>query len=596
MGLRSPQQLQRAKAKEVQPNQAKVAPFQDNTLTEAVSTGVNAYNTEYNRNLRVQRAKNRSDAIAKVSIKNRINETAKLYQAQLAELRGSQVVTDSQPLLEKMSGDFEKERENIPEEYRYIFDQERNNATTDFKNKYAVKAYSEETLRLDSLAAGNIKTKMQEASNKISEIIPFRDEESGTDPDPFSIKIKELDEAVKDSFVAKGLENREVELRQAQVQARSKALLQGIETFAASKRTDLLDMAQKAFDAYGNSESYMTLEDREAAFKALAAGKASAKGEIAYQLASSAIQSSPDNASILDIKSKIFVGTKDADIAIKAGSLADGLYNARDREIRDNNISARSEVLQLLRQEKPKEALNRLQQITDGETFNKALEDYNQFYRGNIASDPDVVKSLEERLIANPESFDRINLDGVAGISARDRQMFETKRQIAAKKKSDSRYGLLTGEYETSAIERVGNTIEMLHLEKNGEVMHPTRMAENRLKLKSEYYKILNERPQEFNRAVIEKELLDRARKDLYLTVPKKFGPFEVPQTIGVGDFKVKVPTSISQETIPNPDFGEDITVTAEELQRAKRAQPNVDEKTLRNAIISIKRRQKQAK
>lgn len=587
MGLRSPQQLERAKQDKVQPNQAQVKAFQDTSVTDAATSATNAYNTAYNANYRAQKVKNRSDAIAKVSIQNQINRISKVSEAKLGSLKGDQVITEGPKIYEQTQEEYKKVKETINPDYHYLFTQEQDKADTSYDSKYLVKAYSEESERLDRLSAQNIKTKMDETANKISVIRGLGVDVSQDEGDSFESKILELDESVKDAFVAKGFdpEQRGVELSTEQVQARSKSLLQGIETYASSKRTDLLSMAQKAFDTYGNNPRYMTAGDREAAYKALNAGKDSAKGEIAYQIANAAMEEHP-NSSLLEIQQDINRKTNSTDITSRANTLVGTLYNARERKKKELNVESLDEIVINLRKGDVPTAVAELRGVSDNEAFSKGVEYINQFNRGGFVTDPNAQSFLEQKFINRPEDFDSIDLNKFS-LSNRDRQMWETKKQLAAKKKSDSRYGLQTGAYEERTVNKVMSVIPSLYLNERGNTMHPTEIAKNKLKVMSDYYQVIAENPNEFNPDVIERKTIERARTGLYKsTRPTVFG-IEVPKSIGVGSLQIPVPFSADVIT-PNEDYGKNPNevVSPQEIQKYKDLVPNKSDDEIRQAII----------
>jgi len=582
MGLRSPQQLEKAKAEKARPNQTEVKAFQDTSVTDALNTGMQSYNVQFNRNLRKTTA-------AKTSFKNQINRVAKEAEARLGGLQGDEVISKAPKIFEETQKEYKKLYETVPPELQGVFAEEKDRADISLNSKYIVKSYTEETKRLEAISAQNIKTAMDELSNKISLV---QDGNQGTAVE-FRQKIGELDASVRDSFINKGFDVnlRAEELKQEQTKVRSKALLQGIETFASSKRTDLIDIAQKTFDIYGDSPEFMTPADKEAAFKALNAGRQSAKGEIAYSLAEDAIKALPANASLYELESVIFKGTQDASIVTMANGVVRELYNSRERAKKDQQIQLLNDVTYDLKIGKPEEAQKKLNSITDAETYKKAVDAYNEMSRGNIISNPDTVTRLEQMFIRRPEDFDRVDLSKEM-LSNRDRQMFETKKQIAAKKKSDSRYGLLTGAYEDNIVNKTLNIVSDLQFGSRGEAMLPKERAENRLKIMSEYYAVLAENPNEFNQDVIARKVLDRVRGGLYKTQrPKVFG-IDIPNQINLGP--VSVPIPMKDEVVPNPDFALDAElVTPEELQRAKQRYPQYSDEFLKDKIKVIKRRQK---
>lgn len=591
MGLRSPQQLEKVKKEKVQPNQAQVKAFQDTTITDATQAGVNAYNTAYTNSNRAQKVKNRSDAIAKISIKNQIDRISKVSEAKLGSLKGDEVITDGPKIYEQTQQEYKKAKESIAPQYHYLFTQEQDKADTSYDSKYLVKAYSEESDRLDKLSAQNIKTKMDEASNKIAVIRGFGVDISNDEADSFESKIAELDETVREAYIAKGYdpEQRGNELFQEQIKVRSKSLLQGIETYSSSKRTDLIAMAQKAFDTYGNNPRYMTAGDREAAYKALNAGKDAAKGEIAYKIANEAMDAHP-NSSLLEIQQDVNRKTNSTDITSRANTLISTLYNARERKKKEIDVKSLDTIVTNLRKGDVPMAVSELRKVSDNDTFSKGVEYINQFGRGGFVTDPTAQETLEKMFIDRPEDFDSVNLDNYA-LSNRDRQTWETKKQLAAKKKSDSRYGLITGAYQDRVVGKVLSVVPSLYLDKRGNVMHPTEIAENRLKVMSDYYQVIAENPNEFNPDVIERKVIDRARKGLYENKrPTVFG-IEIPKSIGIGPVQIPIPFSDDVVT-PNEKYGmPQDAVPIDEIQKYKAVMPNKSDDEIRQAIIRARQK-----
>ena len=72
MGLRSPQQLDKAQKKSVNPNQAKVEPFQDESLSNAVKQLSSSYSQEYQDAYAKNKVLARKQAIAKTNINNMV--------------------------------------------------------------------------------------------------------------------------------------------------------------------------------------------------------------------------------------------------------------------------------------------------------------------------------------------------------------------------------------------------------------------------------------------------------------------------------------------------------------------------------------------
>jgi hypothetical protein len=584
MGLRSPQQLERAKTQAAKPNQTEVKPFQDTSLTDAVNTGMNAYNVEYQRNLR-------KNTIAKTSFKNQINAVAKEAEARLGGLEGDDVITKAPEIMKATQKEYKKLFDNVPPDLQGVFEEEKKKADINLNSKYLVKSYIEESKRVEKFSAQNIKTAMDELSNKISLI---QDGNQGTAPE-FREKVGELDSAVRDSFISKGFDVklRAEELKQEQIKVRSKALLQGIETFAASKRPDLIASAEKAFKAYGDSPNFMTPSDRESAYKALLAGKESADGEIAYQLATEAMSKENEGKSLNELIGQIVSKTNTTDVTSRAVSLTTAWYEAKNvRAKNEKNAADINAVYSDLLNNKPEEALKKISLIKDKDASQEAFKVFNAHSRGNFYSDPATLKKLEDIYLFYPEGFDKLNLDREA-LSPQDREMWRTKQQIAAKKKSDSRYGLVTGKYLDDTVSKVMNTIPMLYLQERGKVMHPTEVAKNRLNAERLYWQVIGENPLEFNQSVIERKVLDLARRDMYSVTPKKIGDWEVPKEVDI--FGVKIPVPFSGDKVePNPNFGADpMEPTPEQIQMYKKKYPKKSEQEIRDAYKAVKSRQK---
>ena len=584
MGLRSPQQLERAKTQAAKPNQTEVKPFQDTSLTDAVNTGMQSYNVEYQRNLR-------KNTIAKTSFKNQINAVAKEAEARLGGLEGDDVITKAPEIMKATQKEYKKLFDNVPPELQGVFEEEKKKADINLNSKYLVKSYIEESKRVENFSAQNIKTAMDELSNKISLI---QDPGKGTAPE-FREKLGELDAAVRDSFINKGFDVnlRSEELKQEQTKVRSKALLQGIETFAASKRPDLIASAEKAFKAYGESPEFMTPSDREAAYKALLAGKESADGEIAYQLATEAMSKENEGKSLNELIAQIVSKTNTTDVTSRAVALTTAWYEAKNvRAKNEKNAADINAVYADLLAGKSEEALKKINSIKDKDTSKEAFNLFNAHSKQNFYSDPSTMKKLEDLYLFYPEAFDKLNIDREP-LSPQDRDMWRTKQQIAAKKKSDSRVALRTGAHLDSTVNKVMNTIPMLYLQERGKVMHPTEIAKNRLNVERLYWQVVEENPLEYNQSIIERKVLDLARRDMYSVSSKKIGDWEVPKEVDI--FGVKIPVPFSGDKVePNPSFGADpMEPTPEQIQMYKKKYPKKSEQEIRDAYKAVKSRQK---
>jgi hypothetical protein len=137
------------------------------------------------------------------------------------------------------------------------------------------------------------------------------------------------------------------------------------------------------------------------------------------------------------------------------------------------------------------------------------------------------------------------------------------------------------------------NTIPVLYLQERGKVMHPTEIAKNRLNVERLYWQVVEENPLEYNQSIIERKVLDLARRDMYSVSSKKIGDWEVPKEVDI--FGVKIPVPFSGDKVePNPSFGADpMEPTPEQIQMYKKKYPKKSEQEIRDAYKAVKSRQK---